>query len=109
MKLQKMKEGEPKEPTIIEILNGELKKGSNDANDYPTVETIAGRMGIDAHTLQHWLESDKRFQQGLFAVKQAFDSDPLKDTPDDEIKLDAVTLSFGITVILEETKKDIQF
>lgn len=65
-------------------------------------------MGIDAYTLQQWLERE-RDSKRLFAVKQAFDSDPLEDTPDDEVKLDATTLSLGITVMLEETKKDIQF
>lgn len=35
--ITKMKEREPKEPTIIEILNGELKRGANDPRTTPPV------------------------------------------------------------------------
>jgi hypothetical protein len=41
-----MKEGEPKpEPTIIDILNEDMRKGT-DLEEYPTVELLAERSGI---------------------------------------------------------------
>src|SRR5215213_3620816 len=101
-----MKEGESKpEPTILEILNDSLKKGTNDPDNFPTVEIIAERMGIAKHTLNWWLETDREFKKGLILIIETHDKDPWKDTLDDEIKLDAATLSFGIAVVLEETKK----
>ena len=100
-----MKEQEQKEPTIIELLNDDMRKGTNDPNNYPTVENIAGRMGIPEDVLTLWLESDGEFRKGLTRIKEVHDKDPWKDTPDEEIKLDAITLSFGIAVVLEETKK----
>jgi hypothetical protein len=100
-----MKEHEQKEPTIIELLNDDMKKGAISPDNYPTVEKIAGRMGIPEDILNLWLESDGEFRQGLTRIKEVHDNDPWRDTPDDEIKLDAITLSFGIAVVLEETKK----
>jgi len=101
-----MKEREPKqEPNIIDILNESMKNGSNDPENAPTVGEIASRMGIDIFILADWMQNDRQFREGLFAVKEAFDNDPWKNTLDDEIKLDAATLSFGIAVVLEETKK----
>ena len=99
-----MKEGE-RNPTIIDVLNDSLKKGINDSDNFPTVEIIAERMGIEKDILHWWLENDRKFMKGLTIVKEAHDKDPWKDTPDHEIKLDTATLSFGITVVLEETKK----
>jgi hypothetical protein len=100
-----MKERESPEPTIIEILNGELKKAHNDIAYLQSVESIAARVGIDSLTVNLWMEQDKLFQDGLKAVKTAFDNDPWKDTEYDEIKFDEFTLAFGISVVLEETKK----
>ena len=100
-----MKERDQPEPTIIDILNESMKKGFSDPDNYPTVEIIAERMGIDNNTLHWWLEHDKVFQEGLTRVKEAHENDPWKDTIDDETKLDAATLSFGISIVIEETKK----
>jgi len=101
-----MKEKETKpEPTIIEILDSELKKSFNDLGEIQSVERIAGRMGIDSYTLSRWADNDRQFREGLQAVKRAFDNDPWKDTEYDEIKFDEFTLAFGIAVVLEETKK----
>jgi hypothetical protein len=101
-----MKEREPKpEPTLIDILNDSLKRGTNDPDNFPTVEIIAERMGIERDTLHWWLENDREFKNGLTIINETHDKDPWKDTPDDEIKLDSATLSFGIAVVLEETKK----
>jgi len=101
-----MKERETKpELTIIDMLNESMKNGSNDPENAPTVGEIAQKMGIDIFTLADWMQNDRQFKEGLFAVKEAFDNDPWKDTDDDEIKLDAATLSFGISIVLEETKK----
>ena len=98
-------EREKKEPTIIEILNDDMKRGAISPDNYPTVEKIAGRMGIPEDVLTLWLESDGEFRKGLTRIKEVHDKDPWKDTLDDEIKLDAITLSFGISIVLEETKK----
>jgi hypothetical protein len=100
-----MKEGEQPEPTIIDILNLSLKMGTNDPDNYPTVEIIAERMGIDKDTLHWWLENDRDFKSGLTLVKEVNDNDPWKDAVDEETKLDAATLTFGISIVLEETKK----
>jgi hypothetical protein len=100
-----MKEHERKEPTIIELLNDDMRKGTNNPDNCPTIEKIAERMGIPEDVLNLWLESDREFRKGLTKIKEVHDEDPWKDTLDDEIKLDAATLSFGIAVVLEETKK----
>ena len=101
-----MKENEhTPEPTIIDFLNDALKEGANDPDNFPTVEIIAERMGIEKDILHWWLENDAAFRKGLITIKETHDKDPWKDTPDDEIKLDAATLSFGITLVLAETKK----
>ena len=103
-----MKEHEQKEPTIIELLNDDMKRGSNNPDSYPTVEKIAERMGIPEEVLTLWLESDGEVRKGLTRIKEVHDKDPWKDTLDDEIKLDAVTLSFGISIVLEETRACMQ-
>ena len=101
-----MKEGEPQpEPTIIDILNESMKKGANDPDNIPTVGVIAERMGISQDVLDLWLANDRDFVKGLTTVKETHDKDPWKDTDNDEIKLDAATLSFGVSIVLEETKK----
>ena len=100
-----MKEHEQKEPTIIELLNDDMKKGTNNPDNYPTVETLAEGMGIPQDVLNLWLASDGEFRKGLTTVKRTYDNDPFKDKPEDEIKLDVATLSFGIVLVLEETKK----
>ena len=101
-----MKEEYPKlELTIIDLLNDSMRKGANDPENYPTVQIIAESMGIDNNTLNWWSVNDREFQEGLNRVKEAHENDPWKDTEDDEIKLDAATLSFGVSIVLEETKK----
>src|SRR5215216_8190108 len=98
-----MKESEQEpEPTIIDFLNDALKKGATNPDDFPTVEIIAGRMGIEKAILHWWLENDVGFRKGLTTIKETHDKDPWKDTPDDEIKLDSATLSFGIAIVLAE-------
>ena len=92
-------------PTIIEQLNDEMRKASTNPYEYPTVEGLAARMHIDMFTLTHWLETDGRFKEGLETVKRAFDNDPWRDEADEETKLDTAVLSFGIVLVLEETKK----
>ena len=99
------KERGEEEPNIIDILNESMKHGSNDPEDAPTVGEIASRMGIDMFTLADWMQNDRQLKECLFAVKEALDRDPLKDTANDKVKLDAATLSFGISYVLGETKK----
>jgi hypothetical protein len=99
------KERGEQEPNIIDILNDEMRRGSNDPENFPTVQEIAERMGIDNLMLTHWLEKDKEFNEALGRIKEAYLNDPWKDTVDDEIKLGAAVLSFGVGLVLEETKK----
>jgi hypothetical protein len=100
-----MKEGEPKpEPTIIDILNEDIRKGT-DLEEYPTVELLAERSGIPTDTLYWWLENDKEFQDKLRLVKETLDKDPNRDNPTTKIKLNTAVLSFGIIIVLDETKK----
>ena len=94
---------EPK-PTIFEQLNDEFRKLSPNPYEYPTVEIIASRMHVDLFTLQHWMEKDVAFKDGLEIVKRTYEND---QWPDEE-KTDAMgtaELAFGITLVLEETKK----
>ena len=99
-----MKEREEPVPTIIEQLNDELRKLSPNPYEYLTVEFIAARMHVDQFTLQHWMEKDAAFKEGLEIVKKTYENDLW---PDEE-KTDAMgtaELAFGITLVLEETKK----
>ena len=94
---------EPK-PTIIEQLNDEFRKLSPNPYEYLSVEFIASRMHIDLFTLQHWMEKDAAFKEGLEIVKRTYENDLW---PEEE-KTDAMgtaELAFGITLVLEETKK----
>ena len=98
------KEREEPEPTIIEKLNDEFRRLSSNPFEYPTVEIIAARMHVDKFTLQHWLEKDLAFKEGLEIVKRTYENDLW---PEEE-KTDAMgtaELAFGITLVLEETKK----
>lgn len=58
-----------------------------------------------SETFFHYAQNDKQFQEQLGIVKQSFDNDPLRDTPGDEVKLDALVLKHGIKYVVEETKK----
>ena len=94
---------EPK-PTIMEQLNDEFRKLSPNPYEYLSVEFIASRMHIDLFTLQHWMEKDAVFNEGLEIVKRTYENDLW---PEEE-KTDAMgtaELAFGITLVLEETKK----
>jgi hypothetical protein len=102
--MRKEDEAQP-EPTIVEVLNDELKKSHNGLDDLQTVESIAGRMGVGPEMVHLWLEQDKQFKEGLQAVKRAHDIDPWKDTEYDDIKLDEFAIMFGISIVVEETKK----
>ena len=90
-------------PSIVEQLNDEFRKLSDNPYDYPTVERLAARLHIDMFTIQNWMETDGRFQEGLAIAKKTLDDDPEKDTLEPEIK--TAVLSFGIVLVLEETKK----
>ena len=100
-----MKERDQPEPTIIDILNGSMRKGTSDPDNFPTVEIIAERMGIDRDTLHWWLENDREFKEKLVLVKQTLDKDPNRDNPGTKVKLNTAVISFGIVLVLDETKK----
>ena len=65
----------------------------------------AARMHVDQFTLQHWMEKDATFKEGLEIVKRTYENNVW---PEEE-KTDAMgtaELAFGITLVLEETKKN---
>ena len=97
------KERGEEEPNIVQILDEELKKVSTDPE--LSVSSIAGEVGVDIFTLAHWADNDKLFKEQLAIIKESYDKDPWKDTPDDSVKLDALVLKHGIRYVLEETKK----
>jgi hypothetical protein len=91
-------------PTIIQRLDDEFRKLSSNPYDYPTVEGLAARLHIDMFTLTHWLETDDKFKQGLEIVKKVYDDDlwPEEERTD---AMGTAELTFGIVLVLEETKK----
>ena len=94
---------EPK-PTIIEQLNDEFRKLSPNPYEYPTVEIIASRMHVDLFTLQHWMDKDSAFKEGLEIVKRTYENDLWPEEEKTEA-MGTAELAFGITLVLEETKK----
>ena len=81
-----------------------FRKLSPNPYEYLTVEFIASRMPVDLFTLQHWIEKDAAFKEGLEILKKTYENDLWRD----EEKTDAMgtaELAFGITLVLEETKK----
>ena len=97
-----MKEGEPKpEPTIFDQINEYLKMEAPKDIENPTVQGIAGRMGIPGDILYHWLDHDAQFREELTRLKEFQINDPMKDGTD----FDYFIHSSGVQFILDETKK----
>ena len=62
-------EKEKPEPNIIDVLNQTLREKSVKDLPTPTVEEIAGSIGIDETTLYRWLHNDVQFATELHRVQ----------------------------------------
>ncbi len=93
--------GEQPEPNILEKLNDEMRRLSPNPYEYPTVEGLAATLHLDMFTLTHWLEKDNQFKEGLETVKRVYEE--LKEEGEEPI--DLAGLTFGVVLVLEETKK----
>jgi transposase-like protein len=70
-----MKEGErqPK-PDLLSEVNEYLKSKTPEGMEIPTVQEIAGKLGVDRDTLNHWIETDEDFAGGLIRLKETQDN-----------------------------------
>jgi hypothetical protein len=96
-----MKEGEQPRPSLFEEINEYLKKEAPMGIPDPTVQGIAGRLGIPKDVLNHWLTNDKQFKEELTRVKEFQEKDPLNEGTE----FDYFIHSSGIQFVLDETKK----
>jgi len=96
-----MKEREQPKPTLFDQINEYLKKEAPMDIPDPTVQGIAGRLGIPKDVLNHWLTSDKQFKEELTRVKEFQEKNPLNEGT----VFDYFIHSSGIQFVLDETKK----
>jgi len=96
-----MKEREQPKPTLFDQINEYLKKEAPKDIPDPTVQGIAGRLGIPKDILSHWLTNDKQFKEELTSLREFHEKDPLNEGTD----FDYFIHSSGIQYVLEETKK----
>ena len=96
-----MKERDQQEPTLFEEINEYLRKEAPERIENPTVEGIAGRMGIPKDVLDTWLKEDAQFKEELTRLKDFQINDPFKEGTE----FDYFIHSSGIQFILDETKK----
>ncbi len=96
-----MKEGEQPKPSLFDQINAYLKKEAPEDLPDPTVQGIAGRMGIPKDVLYHWLTNDKQFKEELTSLKEFQEKDPLNEGAE----FDYFIHSSGIQFVLDETKK----
>ena len=96
-----MKERDQKEPTLLEEINEYLRKEAPKRIENPTVEGIAGRMGIPKNVLGTWLKEDAQFKEELTRLKDFQINDPFREGTE----FDYFIHSSGIQFVLDETKK----
>ena len=96
-----MKERDQQAPTLFEEINEYLRKEAPERIENPTVEGIAGRMGIPKDVLDTWLKEDAQFREELTRLKDFQVNDPFKDGTE----FDYFIHSSGIQFVLDETKK----
>ena len=96
-----MKERDQKEPTLFEEINEYLRKEAPERIENPTVEGIAGRMGIPKDVLDTWLKEDAQFRVELTRLKDFQINDPFKEGTE----FDYFIHSSGVQLVLDETKK----
>ena len=95
-----MKERDQQEPTLFEEINEYLRKEAPKRIENPTVEGIAGRMGIPKYVLDTWLKEDAQFREELTRLRDFQINDPFKEGTE----FDYFIHSSGIQFILDETK-----
>jgi hypothetical protein len=96
-----MKEGEQPKPSLFDQINQYLKKEAPKDIPDPSVQGIAGRLGIPKDVLNHWLTNDKQFKEELTRVKEFQEKDPRNEGTE----FDYFIHSSGIQFVLDETKK----
>ena len=96
-----MKERDQREPTLFEEINEYLRKEAPKRIENPTVEGIAGRIGIPKDVLDTWLKEDAQFKEELTRLKDFQINDPFKEGTE----FDYFIHSSGIHFVLDETKK----
>lgn len=96
-----MKERDQQEPTLLDEINEYLRKEAPKHIENPTVEGIAGRMGIPKDVLETWLKEDAQFREELTRLKDFQINDRYKEGTE----FDYFIHSSGIQFILDETKK----
>jgi hypothetical protein len=94
-----MKERDQQEPTLFEEINEYLRKEAPKRIENPTVEGIAGRMGIPNDVLNTWLKEDAQFREELTRLKDF----QINNTYKEGTEFDYFIHSSGIQFILEET------
>ena len=96
-----MKERDQQEPTLFDEINEYLRKEAPKRIENPTVEGIAGRIGIPKDVLDTWLKEDAQFKEELTRLKDFQINDPFKEGTE----FDYFIHSSGIHFVLDETKK----
>src|SRR5687768_14689261 len=99
--MKERREGERKEPSLFEEINEYLSKEAPERIENPTVEGIAGRMGIPKDVLDTWLKQDAQFREELTRLKEFQINDPFKEGTE----FDYFIHSSGIQFVLDETKR----
>jgi len=82
-------------------MNEYLKREAPKDIENPTVEGIAGRLGIPGDVLDHWLGNDRQFREELTRLKEFQTKDPFNEGTE----FDYFIHSAGVQFVLEETKK----
>jgi hypothetical protein len=68
----KEREQRPK-PDLLSEVNEYLKSKTPEGMETPTVQEIAGKLGVDRETLNHWVDTDEDFAGGLKRLKEIQD------------------------------------
>jgi hypothetical protein len=96
-----MEERERKIPTLFDEINSYLRREAPKDLPEPTVEGIAGRLGIPGDVLNHWLDNDRQFREELTRLKEFQTKDPFNEGNEHDYFIH----SSGIQFVLDETKK----
>jgi transposase-like protein len=102
-----MRKERPEVPAIIEELNKSLEREDLQRLETLSVESIAGELGIDAHTLYHWVRNDVQFATDLHRVSESKDKilPQLRFTEDEDGVSEAYIDAMMIALVLMETKE----
>lgn len=65
-----MKEHDPQKPNLLTEVNEYLKSKTPEGMEVLTVQEIAEKLGVDRYILNHWVETDEDFADGLNKLKE---------------------------------------